>query len=51
MDWKHREKVINLIQRTGETDSFEIAMLLHISVDEVNAILEEIDKEGIAIVY
>ena len=51
MDWKNKEKVISLLQRTGETDSFEIAMLLLIPVDEVNMILEEINREGIVTVY
>lgn len=51
MDWKNKEKVISLLQRTGETDSFEIAMLLLIPVDEVNVILEEINREGIVTVY
>jgi transcription initiation factor IIE alpha subunit len=51
MDWKNKEKVISLLQRTGEMDSFEIAMLLLIPVDEVNMILEEINREGIVTVY
>jgi transcription initiation factor IIE alpha subunit len=48
MDHSNKEKVIRLLERSGsEMDSFEIALLLLIPVNEVNDILDQIAREGI----
>ena len=41
-----KDRIMKFVERTGETDSFEIAMLLLIPIEDVNKALEEINDEG-----
>ncbi len=45
-----KDKVLKLLQKMKETDTFEISIIIKKPIEEVNAIMEEISDDGTVLI-